>query len=126
MNQDKNQLSYAKKGLVALLLTILCLAAGNPMAFADDRSQLKSLKPPANFDADEIDISREAVHRFDFLGVIDHISPYEPRVVVSDTSFDLAPGVRTTGLDRGMNVGLKLDSNRKVVVIERLKFMENQ
>ncbi len=119
MTQDKTTLSRTNKRSGGIFLALVFAAVFAYPAAADD-SRLKSIQPPAEFDAGEIDIHREATRHFDVIGEIHIIVPEEDRIVVYDVNFNLAPGTRTSGLREGMYVGMKLNSDDEVTSIERV------
>lgn len=121
MTQDKTLLSLANKRLGWIFLALVFTAVFACPATADDYPRLKSIQPPAEFDAGEIDIHREAARHFDVIGEIFIMPPPGgDSIVVYDVNFDLAPGTRTSGLREGMYVGMKLNSDDEVTSIERL------
>ena len=121
MNDIMKTMPNMKKGLWLLLLAVIIVPAALAIAHANDHARIKPFAPPSNFDSsEEGDISRMAAQHFDIVGEIFIMIPDENRIVVYDVSFNLAPGVRTAGFREGMYVGMKLNSEREVVSIERL------
>lgn len=106
--------------LKIVLLIILSGISGAAVSAADDSMSVKSFQPPVEFDSKQMAVSELAVRHFDFIGEVFLVPSDGTRIVVYDTSFNMAPGVRARGIHQGMTVGLKFNNNREVVVVERL------
>ncbi len=120
MTQYKTKLSCTNKRLGWLFLLLLFAAVFTYPVAAENSDRLKSIQPPADFDAGEVNFHNKAKRHFDIIGEIHIIVPEEDRIVVYDVNFNLAPGTRTSGLREGMYVGMKLNSHGEVTSIDRV------
>lgn len=83
-------------------------------------SQIKSISPPASFDAGETagEIHSMEMHYFNLRGYIDAID--SNRIVVGDRQRLIAPGTDVSGFEKGMYVGAHVDDANRVTAIRQL------
>lgn len=91
------------------------------IAFADnnDSFEIEKIKPVSRFDADEIDYKEAVEKKFDLKGTLDAV--YDDRVVIGDTSFALKDSDKISGINVGDYVGVDLDQNGNVLLIDRIQ-----
>ena len=112
-----------KQDIIKWLLMVLFLSLLTaPAGWADDKNKLsiQPIKPPARFDAEDIDAQKALENRYDHIGPFD--SKSEHGIVVGDVGFELADRFAAPSgrLNQGTIVGLVLNENRKVIAIEVL------
>ncbi len=113
---------YNGKFLVILALMVLLAAIalpGTTMA-QDAASQIKSISPPASFDAGEAagEIHSMEMHYFNLQGYIDAID--SNRLVIGDRERLIAPGTDVSGFEKGMYVGAHVNDANMVTAIRQL------
>ncbi len=128
MSQRKQPTSlvfFVKIVLLAALFTVGETSAAKSEDASSGASIVKSFQPPVEFDSKQMDVSEVAVRHFDFIGEVFMVSSDGSRIVVYDTSFNIAPGAQVSGVREGMTVGLKLNNSREVTAVERLSLRNN-
>lgn len=121
MKLKRRRVNYKDMKLWIFFLMPVLLSMVFSPAFADDDPQIQSFEKPAKFDVDGKDIEKAVHRKFDVVHEVFLIASKKDRIVVGDMSFNLADGVSTAGVSEGMYVGLKLNPQREVIAIERLR-----
>jgi len=120
MNQKRTKMGHMANPRWMLMFLIVFFLTVSISVAGDSMGEILQFQPPVRFDSGEEDIVGAVMRHFDVVHVIDLITSDKNRIVVGDRSYNIAPGVRMTGLREGMYVGLKLNDKKEVVVVEQL------
>ena len=116
--------SFADKrwSLMPLMLSVLVMAVlvlAVPGIAEEEGAGFRAIKPPAGFDAGEVDISGAVKGHFDVTGRVDF--KFEDRIVIGDRNFPISSDASMVTVSEGSYVGLRLNDEGQVVSVKRLQ-----
>lgn len=113
-----NLTNRIKHGLM-MLFVVLGTVFVAPVAADVGGKGIREIRPPAGFDAGEVDLSSAVKKHFDITGKVNF--KFDDRVVISDRSFKIADGAKISSARQGDYVGARLNDSNEIVELKRLQ-----
>lgn len=116
------RISVNKIGMCLLLLSFLVVVGmffAAPAVADEEAVNIKKIRPPAGFDAGEVDVPEAVRSNFDIVGKVDY--KFEKRVVIGDRDFQIAEGAEISSVYEGTYVGARLNDRGEIVILERIQ-----
>ncbi|MDZ7833277.1 MAG: hypothetical protein U5L07_16130 [Desulfobacterales bacterium] len=104
---------------VMMLFVVLGMVFVAPVAADEGGEGVREIRPPAGFDAGEVDISSAVKKHFDLTGKVNYKT--DDRVVISDGNFKIAEDAKISSVSQGAYVGVKLNDRGEIVELKRLQ-----